>query len=113
MFRIGDQVRIDNLEEVEVYDEDYDEYITDPDQPYIESEMWDLFDNDEILTVTRIGMDGNIYADGYWFHPNWLILYKRKPVIELTGVNATSNYKVVIAKVIEMEMNRKEKGYAF
>jgi hypothetical protein len=112
-FKIGDQIRIDNLDDIDVYDEEYDEYVADEDAPYREDEMWDILENGDILTITRIGMDGNILAGDYWWHPDWVVMHRRKPTIELTGVNATSSYKVVIAKVLLMELERKEKGYAF
>lgn len=112
-FEVGDQVRIYNLDTVEEYNEEYDEY-EEVDQPYIEDEMYEMCENDEVLTITNVSRwSGFITAGGYEWHPDWLIIHKKKPKIELTGANAISKYKVVITKVLEMEMKRKEKGHAY
>jgi hypothetical protein len=112
-FKVGDKVRIVTLDTPEEYDEDNDEYY-DVDCPYVEDEMQELYDEDALLTITGISVwSGWPIANGYEWHPDWLYIVERKAPVELTGANASHKNKGVIIKVLQMQLSRKEKGYAF
>jgi hypothetical protein len=110
---VGDMVSITNLDTVEEYNEEYDEY-EEVDQPYVEDDMWDLMEEGHLLKVTAVNKwDGFIMAGGFWFHPEWLAIERKGYKVNLTGANETSKYKVIISKVLMMQQARKEKGHAY